>query len=79
MKFVLVIAVVGFVLWLMFGRGKRIDAVQRNANGRRGKPAEPVQMIECAHCGLHLPRSEALFDAAGRPYCGEPHRVAGPR
>jgi len=35
-------------------------------------------MVECAHCGLHLPQGEAVFDGA-TPYCGEPHRLAGPR
>jgi uncharacterized protein len=41
--------------------------------------AQPAQMVACAHCGVHLPRPDALFDPSGRPYCGEPHRVAGPR
>ena len=36
-------------------------------------------MLACAQCGLHVPKAEALFDAAGRPYCGEAHRLAGPR
>ena len=74
-KFLLVIAVVGVLLWLMLGRRREADV-----KGRRDPaPPKPVAMIACAHCGVHLPQSDALFDAGGRPFCGEPHRVAGPR
>jgi uncharacterized protein len=77
MKYLLVIAVVGVLLWAMFGRGGRARSVQRREDRR---PADaPVAMLACAHCGMHLPKSDALLDAAGRPYCGEPHRLAGPR
>ena len=38
----------------------------------------PVEtMVGCAHCGVNLPRSEAL-EAAGRFYCSEEHRRIGP-
>ena len=73
-KFLLVIAVVGVLLWLMLGRRREAEVKRRQA-----LPPQPVSMIACAHCGVHLPQSDALFDAGGRPYCGEPHRVAGPR
>jgi len=75
MKYLLVIAVVGFVLWLMFGRGRRVGKAPPQSN----KPAQPVVMIACAHCGVHLPQTDAVQDAAGRPYCGDAHRIAGPR
>lgn len=39
----------------------------------------PVQIVACAHCGLNLPQTDALQDVAGRPFCSEAHRVAGPR
>jgi len=37
-------------------------------------PVEP--MVPCAHCGVNLPRSEAL-GAAGRFFCSEEHRRIG--
>lgn len=77
MKYLLVIAVVGFVLWLMFGRGRR--AASPPGRRRAAARAEPVEMVACAHCGVHLPGDEAVADAAGRRYCGEAHRLAGPR
>ncbi len=36
-------------------------------------------MLACAHCGLHLPQADARMDLAGRPYCGDAHRLLGPR
>lgn len=78
MKYVLLLVVVLVVLWLMFGRSRRQDDVAQ----RKAKPPRvgaPASMLACAHCGVHLPQPDALFDAAGRPYCGEPHRLAGPR
>jgi uncharacterized protein len=42
---------------------------------RPGASAE--RMVECAHCGLHIPESEALI-GGGEPYCCEAHRREGP-
>jgi len=48
-----------------------------------GKPSAPQPeaqaMVRCAHCGVHLPRDDALLDSTGRSFCGEAHRIAGPK
>ncbi|MCE2916273.1 MAG: PP0621 family protein [Rubrivivax sp.] len=41
-------------------------------------PKDVQSMLACAHCGVNLPRSEVVFDAGGRPYCGHEHRLLGP-
>jgi uncharacterized protein len=45
------------------------------------RPAEPPAaepMVRCAHCGVHLPRNEAVADGE-RLYCSEQHlRLARP-
>ena len=48
---------------------------------RRGRPPAagerpPEHMVACRHCGVNLPRSEAL-EEDGRFYCGEEHRRLG--
>jgi uncharacterized protein len=35
------------------------------------RPAE--RMVECAHCGVHLPESESL-SVGGKHFCSEEHR-----
>jgi uncharacterized protein len=66
---------VAFLLWLLFGRsarnGKPPRADSRDAHG--GAEA----MVTCAHCGVHLPRSEALA-ARSLHYCSAAHRDAPP-
>ena len=44
----------------------------RRRGGRRDV-ARAGEMVRCAHCGLFLPRGEALA-ADGRFYCGGAHR-----
>ena len=73
---ILLAVVVGVALWLLQRRGPTDGDKGRSAK----KPgAEPAKMVACAHCGVHLPRPEASFDADGRSFCSEAHRIAGPR
>ena len=76
MKFLLVLLVVVGMGWWLFGRG----AGRSEALRKRGKaqPPQVTAMVQCAHCGVHLPQGDAVFDGV-TPYCGEPHRLAGPR
>ncbi|WP_277402936.1 PP0621 family protein, partial [Achromobacter xylosoxidans] len=37
----------------------------------------PEAMVRCAHCGIHLPRSEALLQG-GRTWCSQEHARLGP-
>jgi uncharacterized protein len=68
---VLIIALaVALLLWLLFGRTRRHDQPPRSAT--RGGAED---MVSCAHCGVHLPRSEALA-ARSLHYCSAAHRDA---
>jgi len=42
------------------------------------KPAMDGELVACAHCGVHLPRSEARQGAGGL-YCSEEHARLGKR
>jgi uncharacterized protein len=87
MKYLIVLLVVVAGAWLLLGRrrGSQRDGLKGRASADpRVPPAEPpaidaVTMVACAHCGVHVPAAELHFDAAGRPYCSDAHRVAGPR
>lgn len=40
---------------------------------------EPEDMVTCAHCGVHLPSSDAITHPDRTPYCSTEHRHLGPR
>ncbi|MFM8636874.1 MAG: PP0621 family protein [Betaproteobacteria bacterium] len=96
----LLLAAVGAVAWWWLSRGRYSGRSGRGTGpgpenaphassgtstgaGAPG-PAEPEPMVACAHCGLLLPRSDAVPSAAqpddGRVhyFCCEAHRRAGP-
>lgn len=71
MKFLILLVVVVGLLWWLLARPRKVSL-------RSSKPAAPaVTFVACAHCGLHLPSSDAVMDGA-RAYCSEAHRLAGP-
>ncbi len=81
MKYLLVLLVVLAGAWMLLRRRERPPPAGPAA---APKPADPVSpaaqaMLACAHCGVHLPKTEAQFDAVGRPFCSEAHRLSGPR
>jgi uncharacterized protein len=78
MKYLLVLAVVVVGAWLWL-RARRPPPRHAGGRPRRSGGTAPAEMVGCAHCGLHLPANEAVTDAAGRPFCSDAHRLAGPR
>jgi uncharacterized protein len=74
LKAVIVGLAVALLLWWVFGRAAR-GAKPPSAKSPGESNAET--MVECAHCGLHLPRGDALA-ARGLHYCSVAHRDAPP-
>lgn len=71
MKLVLVLLAVVALWWLLRGSWRR----RMPAPKRRAKPGAPQPILACAHCGLHLPRDEAL-PGRGGVFCCDAHRTA---
>ncbi len=75
-KLLLLLAVVVAVLWLVRGGGRRDTGTRGPASPPAPSPAPPrEEMVACRHCGVHLPRSEALPGRGGL-FCSEAHRAA---
>jgi uncharacterized protein len=68
--FLLVLAA---MIWL------RIKARRESANEASRPAGKSEIMLTCAHCGIHLPSSEAMTDRAGRTFCCAEHRDAQAR
>lgn len=71
MKFLVVLAVVVGVLWLM----RSLRKPRQPPAPAKPPAAQNEEMVACAQCGVHLPRSEAL-PGRGGVFCGEAHRNA---
>jgi len=79
MKLLLLLLVVAAAWWWL-GAGRRVRGGQRGgaagtAPGGRDRSFRE-DMPACRHCGVHLPRSDAVFGPGGEPYCSEAHRLA---
>lgn len=73
-----------YLIWLLIGLAvvvwiKRLKAGLLNSPGdaRRSTGGSPPAeaMRQCARCGVHIPASEAVTDAAGSIFCCEEHRA----
>lgn len=58
---------------------KRAAKPRRAATPRRSPPPGATQpMVRCAHCGVHLPATEAVH-RHNHHWCSEAHAQLGPR
>jgi uncharacterized protein len=74
MKLLVVVGVVLVVGWLLL-KGRRGAAPKPRPGRAGGDGAQP--MVSCSHCGLHLPRAEAVGAADGGFFCSDEHRRLG--
>jgi len=65
----LALAVLALV-WLVRG-------ALRDSRRAADSPAGEGELVRCARCGLHLPKSDAR-SASGRYYCSDEHARGGP-
>ena len=67
------ILLLAFLAWLVYrlvvGYGRSVGRGQ----ARPVAQAEEEDMVRCAQCGVHLPKSEAIL-ARGDFYCCDEHR-----
>ncbi len=73
MKYLVLVLVIGAVFWWARSRSR--------TTGRKRHAAPPAlqAMVPCAHCGVYLPRAQAVPGVLGI-YCSDEHRrVCGDR
>ncbi len=76
------IALIFLVLIVVRMLGRSVAAIQaRHAPISKRKPTQAAQppseiMVRCAHCGMYLPRSEAL-QMGGKTWCTPEHVHVG--
>ncbi len=77
MKYLIVIAVllVGFWFWR---NNRRAELREKQSKRSAATPAatpdqQPTEVVACAVCSVHLPRTDALIGGRGI-YCSDAHR-----
>jgi uncharacterized protein len=63
------------VLWLL--KGRRRKGGDAPARRQQEAPAKPQAMLACAHCGVHIPKTQALSQDQ-QWYCSQAHLEQGP-
>jgi uncharacterized protein len=66
--------IIGWLVWRFLSRALSDDSKSPPAKRQSSASAD---MVACVHCGLHIPRDEALY-RDGKPYCSREHLEAGP-
>lgn len=66
------------IIWLVFSLLKKYSRSVAKDEQESGEqepvvPASPEDMVRCARCGVHLPRSEAIL-SNDEVFCCEAHR-----
>lgn len=69
--------IIGLIIWFLYRAFQRMLEKPRSTETPK-RPLTSQDMVKCAHCGIHIPRDEAL-ERDGKSYCSPEHRDAGPR
>jgi len=71
---ILLLIAIGFIVLALFRAYQR--SLGQPPSSAREKTVE--DMVKCAHCGVNLPRSEAIY-SGGDFFCTPEHRQLGKR
>jgi uncharacterized protein len=84
-RVVIIVAAVLVFFWLLrraLSSRKPDDRPQAPGETHKEGAVSP-DLVSCAHCGVHLPKNEAVTAGEGAPsgrfFCGDEHRRLGPR
>jgi uncharacterized protein len=74
---ILILGILVYVILSRLRRGAERPVPPPRTPSDRSHSGRPEDMVRCAVCGVHLPRSES-FTSRGQFYCTDEHRRAGP-
>jgi uncharacterized protein len=73
MKLVLWAGIILAVIWIL--RSKKSAAKVDIPKPPQAPFASAEAMLSCAHCKMHFPASEAVFDSSNTAFCSVEHRA----
>jgi uncharacterized protein len=66
------ILLLAIIVWLLFQIIKRYSRSLQSRNAAKKRTEEAV-MVQCRHCGLHVPKEDSVT-SQGQYFCSEEHR-----
>lgn len=73
-RVLILLAIIALLWWAFRPRPRPPQQPQRPPGPQAAPPAREI--VACAHCGVHVPREDALPGPGGTLYCCEAHRRA---
>ena len=68
------LVIIGLIVWLLYRMFLRLFSAPASTE-QKPRKLSSHDMVKCAHCGIHIPASEAL-EQDGKHYCSPEHRDA---
>lgn len=65
------ILLIALVVWLILRMIK--NRINQHSAGKSANTEQIGDMVRCQHCGLHIPKQEAI-ESANQYYCSQEHR-----
>lgn len=69
---------IAVLFWLLYRLILTLLSKTQRPTVQQPPPPEGAPMVRCAHCGLHVPKNQAI-EKNGEYYCCEEHRDATDR
>ncbi|MDP2247403.1 MAG: PP0621 family protein, partial [Nitrosomonadales bacterium] len=64
---------IAIAIWLIFTILKRYrKGIDQSEGGATGRQGSSEAMVQCAYCGIHLPKSEGI-QSHGQYFCSQAH------
>lgn len=73
MKLLLWAGLIVAVIWIL--RSKKSSAKVNSPKTPQAPLESAEAMLSCAHCKIHFPASEAVFDSSNTAFCSIEHRA----
>ena len=77
MKLLWLLVFLLIVIWLFHGKKASVRRDKATAAGHATHMSEHAErIVQCMHCGVHVPASEAVQSSSGAVFCSQEHRLA---
>lgn len=76
MRLLVWLVLAGVVVWLLRGKQapRKSNPSSSDKTSSTASPASAEAMVQCLHCDVYLPESEAIFHSPHEIFCCESHR-----